>query len=150
MCPSQLAKHKHSTKTTKTHTTKTNTHTKPTPHHHNPLQNTEEAPAGVYRVRAMLASTIQKSNNQDQPAQDERSPLAAALMPQNPNSVFENPPPTAHPPSTHPTTPTGQQAAVLTGRPPTGGRSSTTPLANTTKPTGRTPAVTGVCSLERR
>jgi hypothetical protein len=55
-------------------------------------------------MRAMLASTIQKSNNQDQqPAPATRA--GPVLMSQNPNSVLETRPPPA-PEGSTPTPPT--------------------------------------------
>ena len=49
MCPLQLVKHKHSTKTTKTHTTKTihDQHTTPTSHQHHPRNKSRLALAPV-------------------------------------------------------------------------------------------------------
>ena len=46
-------------------------------------------------VRAMLASTIQKSNNKKPTSLSRPIQVHRVLMSQNPNSVLENPPPDA-------------------------------------------------------
>jgi len=86
----QLAKHKHSTKTTKTHTTKTNTHT-PQP---------GAISAGDARVHYPEIKQPENNNPHSPGIHPDR-----ALMSQNPNSVLEHPPHTQEAPFHAPTHP---------------------------------------------
>ena len=123
----------------------------PTPTTHPPTnsQQMKQQDLGA-PVRAMLASTIQKSNNKKPTSLDPGIHPDRVLMSQNPNSVLENPPPAmrATLPRTRPqpTTPKEsdqpQPAAVLSN-PHHQAQAIHRRLhyPNTTMPTGRTPAV---------
>src|ERR1044072_4426824 len=89
------------------------THYKKQHPHHPPHK---EPPQHTGPVRAMLASTIQKSNNKKQPPQPGESLPQRCLMPQTPNSVLENhiPPHQIPVPRTRP--PQRETAAVLESR----------------------------------
>jgi hypothetical protein len=91
-------------------------------------------------VRAMLASTIQHSNNKDQPAPNRQaSTHQRVLMSQNPNSVLEAPPArTGH---TFHTQLATRARAVLANRPPPGGSFvDDSTIRTPPRPTGHSPA----------
>ena len=76
---------------------------KQTPTHDKPPTPPNKSRGTGPTVRAMLASTIQKSNNKRPTRAHHGEPLRArVLMPQNPNSVLENPPTDDPPRVPHP------------------------------------------------
>ena len=148
MCPLQLAKHKHSTKTTKTHTTKTNTHTQ---HTHQPQNKpgSGRTSAGDARVHYPEIKQQEVTRPNSPGIHPDR-----VLMSQNPNSVLENPPPPRRPPFHAPTDPraSSRTAAAVLGNPHNQRQVVRRRLhyPNTTMAHRTLAGSTGVCSLERR